>query len=59
MQEFMTINVTIKTSIFTVMVINIASNGHQQQKFHLMWFYFMPMINMVLKSLAINITINT
>ena len=53
MQKLMTINVNIKTSILTVMVISIASNGHQQDKNHLklMWFYFMPMINMVLKKL--------
>ena len=57
----MTFNVTIKTLILTLMAINIASNGHQQDKYYLklMWFYFMPMINMVLKSLAINITIST
>ena len=28
MQKFMTINVNIKTSILTVIAINIASNGH-------------------------------
>ena len=28
MQKFMTVNVTIKTSVLTVMAINIASNGH-------------------------------
>ena len=28
MQKLVTINVTIKTSILTVMAINIASNGH-------------------------------
>ena len=61
MQKIMTINVTINTSIWTVMAINIAYNGHQQDKYHLklIWFYFMPMINMVLKSLAIYIIINT
>ena len=56
MQKFIIIDVTVKTSVLTVMAINIASNGHQQDKYHLklMWFYFMPMINIVLKSLAIN-----
>ena len=28
MQKFMTISVTVKTSVLTVMAINIASNGH-------------------------------
>ena len=51
MQRILTINVTIKISILTVMAINIASTGGQQDKYHLKltWFYFMPMINMMLK----------
>ena len=51
MQKILTINVSNKAPILTVMAINIASNEHQQDKYHLklMRFYFMPMINIVLK----------
>ena len=31
MQNVMTINVMIQTSIFTVIAINTASNGHEQK----------------------------